>query len=269
MNDNQPELSARDLILTLIDSANRLTLSAKYFVAAGELYKIDQNSIRVALGRLVKDGSLEQAGRGAYKLGSRGGTLHRLVRNWSKVESSTKPWKRNWISVFTANLKRSNRASLRSRERALRLFGFAEPETGFWIRPDNLTIGLAELREALLELGLETEALTYQISTFSPDEAVSFDLWPIEDLEQRYRDNLVMLNDSTARLAHAPDAELGRETLLLGRAVTRDILLDPLLPEEMINVSLRKEVVQTMRAYDRLGKQYWRRFEATHNQISP
>ena len=158
--------------------------------------------------------------------------------------------------------------SLRSRERALRLFGFAEPENGLWVRPDNLTIGLAELRESLLELGLESEALTCQIAAFSPDDAVSFDLWPIEDLQQGYRDNLVALKDSTSRLSRAFDAEVGRETLLLGRAVTRDILLDPLLPQEMIDVSLRQEVVQAMRAYDKLGKQYWRNFEATHNQRS-
>lgn len=263
-----PMLSARDLILTLIDSANRWTLSAKYFVAAGALYGIDQSSMRVALGRLVKDGSLEQAGRGAYKLGSRGGTLHRLVRNWSKVESSVKPWKGGWTGVFTANLKRSDRASLRSRERALKLFGFAEPETGLWVRPDNLTLGSSDLRAALLELGLESEALTYQIAAFTPADSIRFDLWPIKDLERRYRDNLVALSDSTTRLAQASEEELGRETLLLGRAVTRDILLDPLLPPEMIDVSLRKEVVQAMRAYDKMGKQFWRNFEATHNQRS-
>ena len=85
--------SARELILTLIDSAASKTLSARYFVAAGELFEVDPRSIRVALGRLVKDGSLVQVERGTYSLGSRGGTLHRLVRNWSRVESSLKPWR--------------------------------------------------------------------------------------------------------------------------------------------------------------------------------
>ena len=91
-----PSLSARELILTLIDSTTRATMSARYFVAAGEVFNIDQGSIRVALGRLVKDGSLNQSGRGLYQLGTRAGTLHRLVRNWSKVESSVKPWTGNW-----------------------------------------------------------------------------------------------------------------------------------------------------------------------------
>ena len=59
-------------------------------------------------------------------------------------------------------------------------------------------------------------------------------------------------------------ADLACETLLVGRAVTRDILLDPLLPEALVNTALRREMIEAMRAYDRRGKAFWRNFLRTH-----
>ena len=90
-------------------------------------------------------------------------------------------------------------------------------------------------------------------------------MWDRASLEQRYRQNLELLTKSASAIQGQEDEKVGRETLLLGRAVTRDILLDPLLPAEMIDVALRKEMVDAMRTYDGLGKNYWRRFEKTHN----
>ena len=55
-------------------------------------------------------------------------------------------------------------------------------------------------------------------------------------------------------------AEAARETMQLGRAVTHDILMDPLLPEEMLDTALRRKMNQTMRTYDKLAKSYWRDF---------
>lgn len=255
--------------MTLIDSATQQILSARYFVAAGALFGIDQSSVRVALGRLVKDGSLQQSGRGLYQLGSRGGALHRLVRNWARVESSVKPWTGQWLAVFSAHLSRQDKTALRGRERALRLFGFAQPEIGLWIRPDNLVLELTSLREALIDLGLEPAALTYTMTDLAPKDTVDYGLWDRSGLAERYRRNHNWLKESHALLAMAADEraneEIGRTTLLLGRAVTRDILLDPLLPQEMVDVSLRQQMVEEMRRYDRLGKNFWRHFEVQHN----
>ena len=263
-----PELSARDLILALIDSANRESLSARYFVAAGDLFAIDPRSVRVALGRLVKDGSLQQSARGIYQLGSRGGTLHRLVRNWSRVEASVKPWSGRWLAVFVAHLARSNRTSLRGRERALRLFGFAEPTAGLWVRPDNLVIEADALRDGLIELGLEPAAVSCHVSELFPEDVIRPHLWNVAALEDRYRQNISTIESSVQRCKSFTEEEVGRETLQIGRAVTRDILLDPLLPEALVDVALRRQMVEAMRGYDRLGKTFWRNFEARHNTVS-
>ena len=55
------------------------------------------------------------------------------------------------------------------------------------------------------------------------------------------------------------------ETLFLGRAVTRDILLDPLLPDELVDAGLRKAMVDAMQRYDRRGRAFWREFYRSYN----
>ena len=258
-------LSPREMILTLIDSAASSTLSAGYFIAAGELFGLDPRSVRVALVRLVKDGSLLNSERGMYSLGSRGGTLHTLVRNWAQVETSLKRWSGGWLAVFTAHLTRSNKTSLRSRERALGLFGFAESTPGLWIRPDNLVMPLAQLHAALGELGLDDKAVACVISEMLPAETRLEKLWDRQALEDQYHQHLQTLQTSMAGLDTLSDREAGKETLLLGRQVTRSILLDPLLPPEMIDAELRQQMVTTMREYDSLGKSFWRSFYASHH----
>lgn len=258
-------LSPRDLILTLIDSAASPTLTARYFVAAGDLFELDSGSMRVALARLVKEGALRQPERGTYALDSRAGTLHRLVRNWAQIESSVKPWDETWLAVYVAHLPRSAKTQLRARERALRLFGFAEVHTGLWIRPDNLVMPIAELHLGLQDLGLDPAAMLFQLDNPRPDILSQNDLWPRAQLEQGYQDNINALAASTERLSNYSATQTAREVLALGRRVTRSILLDPLLPAELINVQLRQQMVNDMRAYDRLARPYWRKLYRQYN----
>ncbi len=262
---DSPDLSARELILTLIDSATSASLPASYFVTAGRLFDMDPGGIRVALGRLVQDGSLVTPARGQYGLGSRGGQLQSLVRNWSQVETSLKPWRGAWLAVLTAHLKRTNKTVLRGRERALRLYGFAEAHNGLWIRPENLQTSLPELHAALVGLGLDADANAFVLTEpVQPPEPNA--LWDIRGLEAGYRQQLEALAQSKARLSELDNAAAARETLLLGRAVTRRILLDPLLPDELLDTSLRREMVSAMRQYDRLGKALWRNVYRSHLQ---
>ena len=261
----EDRFSARELILTLIDSTAATSLSASYFVAAGQLFDMDPGSIRVALARLLRDGSLAGEERGHYRLGSRAGTLNTLVRNWSKSEQSLVPWKGGWLSILVGHLARTNRSRVRANERALRLYGFAEAGSGIWIRPDNLRQGLAEIHGALIHLGLDERSLCARIDAFEPAGFIQpAALWNLDMLHTRYRDNIARLATSSNGLAELSDAAAARETLLLGRRVTRDILLDPLLPDELVDAELRRQMVAAMHDYDRLGKSYWRAFFRAH-----
>lgn len=263
-------LSARELILALIDSSSSETLTASYLITAGRLFDIDPGNVRVALARLVKESALVTTGRGLYQRGNRAGALHSLVRGWANVETALKPWQGNWLVAVLSHLNRGDRKRLRGWERALRLFGFADNGNGFWLRPANFATELDELRTRMLELGLSEQAPLLDVAELASPEPLQPDrLWPISDLEDGYRANLRLLEASTERLGGfddnfaTPDLA-ARETLLIGRAVTRDILLDPLLPEALIDTRLRGEMIDKMKAYDRVGKRLWRNFYHRH-----
>ena len=254
-------LSARELILSLADAAPKPRLTAGNLVAAGTLLGIDAGAIRVALGRLVKRGVLEPEQRGVYRLGPRGAELHRRVQAWHRVEDQVAPWTGGWIGVFTAHLGRSEKSGLRARERALRLKGFAEAREGLSVRPSNFRASVPALRTELVELGLDGDALVLDIGTgdsVHPFDAAS--LWDLAELEARYRSNCERLEASVARLPALNVHAAARETLLVGRAVMRDILRDPLLPEELVDTAARRRMIDAMKAYDRVGKDRWRNF---------
>ena len=265
----EPPLSARELILTLMDSTRAKALTAGYLIAAAALFDMDPGSVRVALARLVREGSLVGAGRGRYALGSRAGTLHTLVQNWSRAEQSLVDWQGDWLTVLVGHLARSNKSVVRGNERALSLFGFAEMAAGVWVRPANLARSLDQVRADLLELGLVPGSLCARVTELAP--AGSLDpkaLWQTDALERRYRENLKLLEESTTRLNGLDDSAAARETLLLGRAVTRHILLDPLLPDALVDAAARRRMIESMQVYDRLGKAYWREFFSRHGDGS-
>ncbi len=263
---NLNQLSARELILALIDSSSSATLSAGYFIAAGALFDMDPGSLRVSLGRLVKDGSLRSAGRGLYQRASRDGALHSMVRRWAEVESTLINWEGDWLGASVAHLSRKNRNQVKGWERAMRLCGFAPYQTGMWLRPANLLTPPDELRNRLVELGYPDAGLILRIASITPLESDTItSLWPVESLEAGYRNSLQRLNDSESQLRGLDPDAAARETLIVGRLVTRDILLDPLLPEQMINTDLRSRMIGSMRQYDQVGRAIWRNFYQRHN----
>lgn len=263
MADNP--LSARELILTLIDSTSASSLSASYFITAGEIFAMDSGGIRVALARLVRDSSLVQAGRGSYALGSRAGKLHSLVQNWSHVEASLKVWSGGWLSVFIGHLARSNKTQVRRSERSLQLHGFAEAQPGLWLRPDNLKAPLTTVFESLTALGLASDSIAAEISRLEPPDSINpAQLWRRATLEQCYHAHIETLTTSGERLAALEHRQAAGETLLIGRRVTRDILLDPLLPDELVDTTLRRAMIQAMKEYDKVGKSLWRQFFLEH-----
>lgn len=254
-------LSAPELVLSLADAAPEPRLSAANLVAAGALLDIDSGAMRVAVARLVKKGVLEQSARGEYRLGSRGVELHRRVQSWHRLEDQLAPWGGGWLGVLTGHLGRSDKSGLRARERALRLKGFAAALPGLSVRPANLRTGLADLRAELTELGLDPLALLIGIAEGDPVNPFDPEaLWDVAGLERRYADNCRHLAQSTGRITALDTQSAARETLLVGRAVMRDILHDPLLPEGMVDTALRRQMIEAMQTYDRLGKDCWRAF---------
>lgn len=255
------KLSAPDLILSLLDSAPQPQIRAASLIEAGALFGIDSRAIRVAAARLVKNDVLSTASRGVYTVGTRGDRLHRAVISWADIESDIKPWAGAWVAVYQAHLTRTNKTAVRATERALRLQGFAAVDRTLAVRPANLKLTLAGIRERLIELGLDAAASLFLIEQTEP--AADFEhLWDVGTLEARYAAHIHDLERSTRRVAKLDVFAAAKETLQVGRVVTRDIVMDPLLPREMIDARLRRKTIERMKVYDVLGKDCWRKFYA-------
>ncbi len=252
-------LSAPEFILALLDSAPNVEMRAADLVAAAGAFAIDARTIRVALGRLTKQGVLKTKARGSYQVGQRGDGVRRAVISWADAEASLKPWDHRWLAVYLGNLSRSDKSALRARERALRLKGFELADAGLAVRPANLKSDCGAVRDELVGLGMDAQALVMVVDAVTPQDRFT-NLWDRAALESAYRQHLRDLEESTARLSGFDPTTAARETLLVGRAVTREIVLDPLLPEELVDTRLRGRMINAMRTYDRLGKRAWRDF---------
>jgi phenylacetic acid degradation operon negative regulatory protein len=254
-------ISAPELALSLFDSMARPALTAGYLVKAAGLFGIDPATMRVALARLVKRGVLAQQGRGEYRIGGGGERLQAAVYAWADVEKSIQPWRGGWLAAYTGHLTRTVKTTVRGRERALTLRGFAAFDRGLWLRPDNLVASPAAVRDVLVTLGLDPQALVFRLEEPNPDTSIDAQaLWSIAEREALYARRIQELQDGTRALPSLDLADAARETLLLGRAVTREILKDPLLPSEMIDSDLRHRMIADMVNYNRGARRCWSAF---------
>ncbi len=254
-------LNARRLVLSLLNVSGREQEPIAHLVAAGELFGIEPASIRMAVGRLTKDGLLVSEARGRYAIGPKAAALRERLRGWKHALSRTKPWQGDWLAVHTSHLGRTDRKQLRGRTRALNLLGFAEALPGLWLRPANLLSSLTEMRARLVSIGLDEQALVLHIGSIEGDDRFRPEkLWPTDELEPRYRRAIASMAESTSEVASLSGPKAARETLLVGQTVLHYINLDPLLPEQLVDRSLLTQMIEDMRAYNRLGLDCWQKF---------
>lgn len=229
-------------------------------VRAGELFGLAEGSIRVATHRLLADGRLERDERGHYRLGAAAAPVQSRVAGWRELESRTRRWDGHWLAVQRAPRALRNREG-RAALRALRWLGFETLSPGLALRPANLAGGANAVRETLGELGLPREALVFALHDLDADhDARARGLWDRAALERGYRSRLAELEKSRARLAALPEERAMVESFRVGGRVLRQLVLDPLLPEPLIDVAARRALVEAMRDYDRLGRDAWAAF---------
>lgn len=257
----EDSLTARRLVLSLLNVAGRRPEPIAHLIAAGRLFDIEAGSMRMAVGRLTKEGLLVSEARGQYAIGPRAEALRTQIRSWESALQDTKPWAGDWLVVHTAHLGRTDRKQLRSRLRALKLSGFAESRSGLWVRPANLIATLDETRSRLTSIGLDDGALILLVTHVSREGAFEpQELWPTHDLEPLYRQAIEAMSDSSTRIASLPTSQAAKETLLVGQTVLQLINLDPLLPQEIVDRSLLEKMIGDMRVYNKLGRSCWRAF---------
>ena len=255
--------TARHLVLDLLSTLPRGAMPVRALVAAGDLFGISENSVRVTLARLLADRLITRDDRGAYRLGPGAEAVSRQVASWRDLGARMRPWDGGWLAVHTAGLGRANRTQLRRRSRALSWLGFRELRPDLVVRPDNLAGGVDAVRTQLRALGLEPDALVLLVAGL--DEATderARRLWPVARLVAGQRSARLALERSERRLPALPESRAMVESFELGGNAIRQLALDPLLPEALLPGRERELLLETMLRYDRAGRACWARFLA-------
>ncbi|HYC56818.1 MAG TPA: PaaX family transcriptional regulator [Candidatus Binatia bacterium] len=247
----------KSIILDLLSTLRGRSAPVRLFIAAGEMFGIDQNSTRVALARLCAGGLVERDERGAYRLGRAAEPVQSQVRSWRHTETRLTPWHGGWIAASFTEAPRGRER--RIQRRSMQFAGMRPLKPGLWIRPDNLVDGLAAMRPMLEQLGLR--ALVFRIDGLDPAaQERARGLWPVEEIRAGYRECIAELEASAARLPELPIAEAMAESFLIGGQAIRRIVLDPLLPEPILAAAERRALLAAMNQYDLAGRACWARF---------
>jgi phenylacetic acid degradation operon negative regulatory protein len=256
------KLNARSLILDLLLASGLHQISVREAITACGIFAISENSVRVALVRLSADGLVQAAGRGNYRLGPQALDLAGDVATWRSAEQRLRPWHGDWITVFTANLGRTNRTALKHRERALNMLGFRELEQGLHVRPNNLESGPEAVLKRLHTLGLEPEARLC-LSQHWNDEAALKGLWDTNRLNADYLYWQQSLETWMQNAQELDPETAARESFLLGGQAIRHVVFDPLLPDSFIDSQARLAFVASVRRFDKVGHQIWQTLYAS------
>lgn len=255
--------STRSVVTELLSVAwsTHQPVPVRLIIDACAIFDFSENSVRVSLVKMRADGLVETPERGLYQLGPAARPVTERVLSWRSVGDRTVDWDGSWVSAFTAHLTRTDRPALGRRTRALRLLGFGEIESGLFVRPNNLVGGVGALRDQLVVLGMEQEAIVGKLDDLNArDYARALELWDGAALVGQYEDLTTELRRSTDHRHELSLRDALREAYLLGREVLWTIALDPLLPEELVPTASRRELIETMTEYNETGTELWRRY---------
>jgi phenylacetic acid degradation operon negative regulatory protein len=259
-------VSAKAVVLEVLSAGESIykgTLPVRSLVQAASVFDIAENSVRVAIVRLRAEGLLESPDRGEYRLGPSAQIVNDKIHGWRTVSTRTADWDGTWVGVFTADLSRTDRPALRRRLRALRYLGFEELKPGLFVRPNNLRPGVEGIRAELFALGLDEGASVFRMADLGVDEeGRARSMWDIPRLERTYTELHGELHTSLDRLEELPLDDSVREAFLLGREGIRQVNLDPLLPDPLIDERKRSDMVETLQDYCDKGLNLWTRFLA-------
>ncbi len=243
-------------------------MPVRAIVTASALFAIEENSVRVALSRLTSAGMVEKTERGGYRLGPQAAGVQERVVSWRCLADRLVPWDQSWIAVHSLLLTRASRRAMRARTRALSLNGFKPFRGGWEIRPNNLAGGVNGMRGTLIHLGLDPSAPVFKVSDL--DEATAnaaCALWKADHIRNGYRSTIETLKKSERALAMKSADEAMVETFKLGGAAIRQLVLDPLLPDEIVPACERVALIEALEHYDRLGRECWTALLSAHGVV--
>ena len=262
-------VTPKSLILDLLSTlppGPRYSMPVRALVEAGSFFGLGESSLRVALARLLARQQVERDERGRYRLGEASGAVSRAVHGWRSVGEQAVAWSGDWIGIHRR--RGQDRALRRQGDRSLEFMGFRELDPGLFIRPNNLRGEATALGPRLRDLGLEESALIFGMSGLDSEARNRvLGLWDREGLERGYGLAVQALVESRQRLESGPAPAAMVETFEIGGRVIRQLVLDPLLPDEIVSSSLRDALLAQMLEYDAFGRNCWADFLRKHGVL--
>ena len=251
-------LSAGRVVLDLATASPETEFSTTMLTRAGELIGVTASSIRVAAGRLCKEGKLRRTARGTYILNPEGFPTYGEVEGWRTRVDRLQTWDGSWIAVEQSALKRSDRTAARRHDQALHLAGYAEWTPTLSVRPNNLAGGVDNARSALHRLGASPESMVMRVDSLTDDDdAAVRGLWDSDTLLAEIADAREALTTAEKRRSSVSREEAARESLLLGSAVIAVIIRNPLLPEELEPQQPLRDLITHMLEYQIASRELW------------
>lgn len=260
-----PQPSPRSLTLDLVSTLGGESIPVGALVAAGTLFGIPENGMRVAVARLLAANELVRDERGRYRLGPAAAPLNERVISWRRIEERVRRWEGGWVAVHGGDLARGRGEAAARPARALRLLGFASFARDLALRPDNLRGGVEGVRAELVALGLPSTTPVFALRELdAAGEARARSLWDVAALRAQYLRGRRALAASEARLAQRSESAAMVESFRLGGRVIRELVSDPLLPEPLLPAAERRALIAALRSYDRAGRRAWAGFMARY-----
>ncbi|MEU6737482.1 PaaX family transcriptional regulator C-terminal domain-containing protein [Streptomyces physcomitrii] len=205
-------LTARSVVLSLLLGSHPPEHPVRELVRIAELFDISEQTLRVALTRMVAAGDLLRA-EGTYRLSDR--LVQRQRRQDEAIHPRTRDWDGGWemLAVTVTGRSAADRAALRTRLSELRL---AELREGLWLRPANL--------DRVLPPELDDLVRKFTARPEGEPEALANGLW---DLDGWARTGAALLDRLQA-------ADRPAERFTLAAATVRHLLADPVLPTALL-----------------------------------
>jgi phenylacetic acid degradation operon negative regulatory protein len=204
-------MTARSVVLSVLLGAHPAWASAAELVRLTSDFDIKEQTLRVALTRMVSAGDLVRSADG-YRLADR--LLARQRRQDAAIDPKTRPWRGDWTTVVitTIGAAARTRADLRN---DLLQNRFGELREGLWLRPANLAGELPE------EITANARVLTSRDDDPAGLAAVLWDLPAWSDTARQLLDEIASAADVPGRFVAAA-------------AIVRHLLSDPVLPAELL-----------------------------------
>ena len=259
--ENERKPVARKLLLKLLGSRDNIQMNAGAAVRVGALFGISENNIRVTLTRLQSAQLITLVERGYYRLGDKGIRFAREIHQWREDENGLVPWQNDWVVAQTSPLPKSDKKQYRNNERALKLLGMKKLANDVYLRPNNFSGGVGEVRERLHTLGLSGKALVFRACDFdSKTQTKAMGLWRHLNLASLYKDGCREIEESLARLPSLSLEDATKESYVIGDRALYHLVFDPLLPAPLVDVTMREHYRNLVKHYDDMGAEIWHRF---------